>query len=51
MAGAGDYNECWEKEGRVKRSHVAPPETNAGVKLAVKPQSHDDTQINGDRLI
>ena len=32
------------------RSHVSPPETDAGT-LPSKPQPRGNTQINGDRLI
>ena len=43
--GRENYTECWKKEGRVKRSHVTPPETDAGTLLG-KSQPHGDTQIN-----
>ena len=37
-------------KGRVRRSHVALPETDAGT-LPDKPQPCGDTQFNGDGLI
>ena len=37
-----NQTECWEKEGRVRRSHVAPPETDART-LPGKPQPCGDT--------
>ena len=39
-----------EREGRVRRSRVAPQETDAGWNLAGKPQPRGDTQIKRNGL-
>ena len=46
----GKLTECLKREGRVRRSHVAPQETDAGWNLASKPQPSGDTQINKNEL-
>ena len=39
-----------EREGGVRRSCVAPQETDAGWNIAGKPQPSGDTQINRNGL-
>ena len=39
------------KKAESRRSHVAPPETDAGWNLAGKPSPCGNIQINGDGLI
>ena len=41
---------AWGKKADLARNHVTLPETDTG-NLSSKPQTQDDTRINGDGLI
>ena len=48
--GGENQTECWEKEDRVMRRHLAMPETEVRQNLAGKPKPCGDTQINRNEL-